>query len=417
MNPHKDDPNNHAPAVSPDDDWYDLDVDQIHDSQLPPRRSELPGIPKVVVTSSVYQKTHSDRHPGEASPVREGSNFTSSVAFDVHVDRQAIEKRDFQAARVMKDPKQADDSAKRRQRVLQRHRLSHEERDDWGAGPKKSAIRWIFYSATGVIALIGFAIFSNLFLDEKSEKKSNENRLGQIEAPKVKKEPIRILGAMGKLVNSNREANRIFGLYAQARSESEFLQSIYLGGRNAPSVMDRWRPIGAEKGWMPSDDATWKTFQVGEVPYAELRGLDHNFSKFVAFFRYENSDLKMDWKATTGYGTAGFDQLKIGKGDGSEIRGRVSRSDFFTQQLSDDKYHSFIVRSPQNDASIWAYTEIGNQVDQDILALFSVSPITGEYQTEVSMILNLERGNQEILPHQWMIKSLIAANWLDQATP
>jgi hypothetical protein len=181
--------------------------------------------------------------------------------------------------------------------------------------------------------------------------------------------------------------------------------------------MERWKPMGADGGWMPSDKASWKTFQVGELSYAELRGLDHNFSKFVAFFRYENSDLKMDWKATAGYGTADFDQLKIGKGDGSEIRGRISRSDFFTHQLSDEKYHSFIVRSPKNDVSIWAYTEIGSQVDQDILALFSVSQITGDYQTEAEIILDLERGNQEILPHQWMIKRLIAANWLDTATP
>lgn len=417
MNPHQEDPNNNSPPVLPDDEWHGLDVDQIYDSQLPPRRSELPGMAKVVLNPSSFDTIHPGRHLAESSSVREASDFISQVKFDIHVDRSTSEKRDFHAARVMNDLEQADDPAKRGRRVLTKSRLSHEERDDWGVGPKKSATRWILYTAMGLIALMGWAIFSSRFFDEKSDTKSNKNGSGRIDSSKAKKEPARVLGALGKLVNSSQEASRIFGLYAQARSESEFLQSIYLGSRNAPSIVDKWKPMGADRGWMPSDKASWKTFQVGELPYAELSGLDHNFSKFVAFFRYENSDLKMDWKATTGYGTADFDQLKIGKGDGSEIRGRVSRSDFFTHQLSDEKYHSFIVRSPKNDVSIWAYTEIGSQVDQDILALFSVSQITGEYQTEAEIILDLERGNQEILPHQWMIKRLIAANWLDTAKP
>jgi hypothetical protein len=417
MNPHQEDPNNNAPPVLPDDEWYGLDVDQVYDSQLPPRRSELPGMAKVVLNPSSLHTIHPGRHLAESSSVRDAPDFISLVTFDINADRSAIEKKDFYAALVMEDLKQADDPAQECHRVLMKDRLSHEERDDWGAGPKKSAARWILYTAMGVLTLIGLAMFSNRFLDKKSNSKSNENGPSRLDSSKVKKEPSRVLGAFGKLVNNNQEAIRIFGLYAQARSESEFLQSIYLGSRNAPSIMERWKPMGADRGWMPSDKASWKTFQVGELPYAELRGLDHNFSKFVAFFRYENLDLKMDWKATAGYGTADFDQLKIGKGDGSEIRGRISRSDFFTHQLSDEKYHSFIVRSPKNDLSIWAYTEIGSQVDQDILALFSVSPIIGEYQTEAEIILDLERGNQEILPHQWMIKRLIAANWLDTAKP
>lgn len=417
MNPHQEDPNNNAPPVLPDDDWYGLDVDQIYDSQLPPRRTESPNVAKVVLNPPSLHTVHTGRHPGESSSVREASDLVSLVTFDIHVDRSASEKRDFQAARVMENLKQADEIAQKGRRVLTKSRLSHEERDGWGVGPKKSATRWILYTAMGLIALMGWAIFTSRFFDQKFDRKTNKNGSDRIDSSKAKREPARDLGALGKLVNSSQEASRIFGLYAHARSENEFLQSVYLGSRNAPSIMERWKPMGADRGWMPSDKASWKTFQVGELPYAELRGLDHNFSKFVAFFRYENSDLKMDWKATTGYGTADFDQLKIGKGDGSEIRGRISRSDFFTHQLSDEKYHSFIVSSPKNDLSIWAYTEIGSQVDQDILALFSVSPITGEYQTEAEIILDLERGNQEILPHQWMIKRLIAPNWLDTATP
>ena len=127
--------------------------------------------------------------------------------------------------------------------------------------------------------------------------------------------------------------------------------------------------------------------------------------------------MKMDWKATVGYGSADFEELKTGVGDGSEIRGWIEKSNFYTQALPEDKYRSLIVRSPGKDLSIWAYTEIGSEVDEQVEGLFSISPVTGQYQTEAKVILNLHKGDREILPRQWMVKGFIASNWLDQAAP
>ena len=416
MNPDKEDPNNHVPAVSPDDEWEGLDVGQAFDSQLPPRRSAAPRIPKMDVNLSAFQTIYLDRHAGESVSIPEDADHKSLASLQVNVERTPIEKESFQASLAMEDFKQVDDSAQGHKRPLPQRRLSSGERHDWGSNPKGST-RWMLYTALGVICMITLIMIPSYFAGKKSDIELKNKGLGQVARAKEKSEPIKDSGVLVGLMNGHREAIQIYGRYAQAKSENDFLKSIYLSERNAPLVKDGWKSIGAKSGWMPSDKASWQSHRDGEILYAELRGVSHNFSKFLAFFRYENADLKLDWKATTGYGTASFDELKIGEGDGSEIRGWIAPSDFFTQQLPDNKYHSYIFRSTSKDASVWVYAEIGSQVDQNILALFSTSLITGEYQTEAGVLLNLERGSQEILPCQWMIKNLKASNWLDLATP
>jgi hypothetical protein len=56
-------------------------------------------------------------------------------------------------------------------------------------------------------------------------------------------------------------------------------------------------------------------------------------------------------------------------------------------------------------------------LDQQLMAMFMVSPITGEFQKEVMVTLSLARGEQQILPRQWMVSQLLAKNWLDQHEP
>ncbi|MES2982189.1 MAG: hypothetical protein V4727_07740 [Verrucomicrobiota bacterium] len=417
MNPDKEDPNNHAPAVTPDDDWNGLDVDQVFDSQLPPRRSDAPKTPKMDVNLSRFKAIKPGSHSGISTSSHDEAHSKSQVSMKVNGERLVSEKEEFQATLVMESVQQGDEPSHSNQMSAKPGRFIPGERDDWGVSRHKGSSRWMLYTAAGVIGLIALTVFLSRFMGEETVRKSDKRSLSQLEPIDVKTESIRDLGVAGQLANNHQEAVQIYGQYAQAKSPDDFSKFIYLSDRNTPLLKEAWKATGAESGWMPSGSSSWKTYRDGELIYAELRGVNHDFSKFIACFRYENSDLKMDWKATTGYGTAAFDDLKIGKGEGSEIRGWIATSDFFTQQLSDDKYHSFIVRSPKKDASIWVYTEIGSEVDKDILALFSTSPITGEFQTEAKVILNLDRGAEEILPRQWMIKGLIAANWLDQATP
>ena len=419
MNPDKEDPNNHAPAVSPDDDWDGLDVNQVFNSQLPPRRSDTPKVPRADVSITAYKSIDSERSIGSTVLISDGTHVKSSLSINVNVERseRSVSERDnFQAAHIMEEVKLSDDAVQKYQVTGNQGRFTIGERDDWGANQQAVSFRWMLYTAVGIILLISLTILLTNFFDEEVVSKNDKSNSIKSAPIRVEEKPTEELGELSQLANGNKDAMQIFQNYIHSTSVDDFSKSIYFSARNTPLAKDVWKPANARSGWVPSDASLWKTYQSGSTFYAELKGVNHDFSKFIAYFRYENSELKMDWKATTGYGTANFSDMKIAQGNGSEIRGWISPSDFFTTQLPESRYHSFLIASPDKEASIWAYTEKGSEVDKVILALFATSPITGESQSEAKVILNLERGDKETLQVQWIIKRLIAENWLDQTT-
>jgi hypothetical protein len=419
MNPDKEDPNNHAPAVTPDDDWDGLDVEQDFNAQLPPRRADTPRIPKLDLNLSEIKSIEPARHATGATSSREDSNIKPSVSIHINVnpEREFSEKEDFLPALVMEDVKQGDFSARNIKRPITLSRSKLGERDDWGTVEKKGSSRWMLYTAVGMIMLIVLTVSFSYFNRDKPIRNADDKGSNKPAPVDRNKESDIDPSVLAQLANGDKEAIQIYGNYAQAKSPDDFTESIYLSKRNAQAVARAWKPISAENGWLPSDTSAWKTYQNGSLVFAELRGTNHNFSKFIGVFRYEKKELKMDWKATAGYGSASFTELKSGLGDASEIRGWIEPSNFFTRQLPEERYHSFILRSPDDADSVWGYTEIGSDADTKLMQLFSVSPITEEQKTEAKVILKLDRGDPGNLPQQWMIKSLIAENWLDQATP
>jgi len=429
MNPDLEDPNNHVPAVSADDDWSDLDVEGVPDAQLPPRRTDgsrltreekgLSGVRSFESESPVSVGSSDDpRHYADEQGLKKAyqDRVKSSLSLNIHHERAFVEKDPFHAAHVIEDDELNLESAKNRVWTAGLSSPLIEDRDHWGKRRRKSSSKWMIHTALGVILLVTLAIMIQFTGEQDATSRDQINR-GDTASAAAVKNVVEDLGELGWLANANQEAVRIYANYARAKSVDDFLESIYLSEHNAAMVSGFWSPIGAREGWNPADKSSWETHRSGNVIYAELRGSNHDFSRFHAFFRYENAALKMDWKATAGYGTALFSDLKNGMGDASEIRAWISPSDFYTQKLPENRYRCFLIASPNKDTTIWAYTEIGSEIDNKILALFMISPITREYQTEVGVILSLGRGDQDILPRQWMIDGLVAANWLDQSAP
>ncbi len=419
MNSDKDDPNNHAPAVTPDDDWDGLDVEQVFDAQLPPRRAEKSRLPKIDSNHKEISSVEPARFTSDTVPMLSESHLKTYVPVHLKVksEREGGEKEDFLPTLVMEDLKLGDFSTRSIQKPILQNRSQDGERNDWGVVQKKDPSRWMLYTALGVIFLIVTTVSISYLNRDKSNRKVDEDRSNQSARKNIKKESNVDQDLLARLANSNIEAIQIYGKYAQSKNLDDFTHLIYLSKNNAQFAAKTWEPIGAGSDWVPSDTSDWKTYQNGSQLFTELKGVNHNFSKFIAVFRYENTELKMDWKATTGYGSASFTELKSGTGDGSEIRGWIEPSNFFTQDLPEERYHSFVIRSPDKRDSVWGYSEIGSDTDTDLMKLFSVSSITGEGITEAKIILNMVSSDRGMLPQQWMIKSLIAENWLDQATP
>jgi hypothetical protein len=106
--------------------------------------------------------------------------------------------------------------------------------------------------------------------------------------------------------------------------------------------------------------------------------------------------------------------MKEGAGDGSEIRARISLSDFYTFALPEGKLRSFRLMSPDGNSNLWAYTDLNGELDQSLMKLFIPSQITGEAQSEVQVTLGLEPGPEDGLPNQWIVRDIISLTWLDE---
>ena len=295
----------------------------------------------------------------------------------------------------------------------QRRRFVRGERSDWGEDGGRGSLMWMLFSGIGIVLIVILAVFlsqkggsgrtggsANSFVEQSDEFK------GELRESKAD------LEMLEKLTNSQVKARGLYGKFATAKSISDFSDILYHRERNFPEVEKHWEPSDTIEGWVPGDTSGWRVIDQDGDRYALLEGSKNDFTSFTAFFRLEDGELKLDWKATIGFSSASFEDLKDGKGDGREIRAWISQSDFYTYPVPEEKFRSYRLLSHGGSHTIWAYTELGSELDEKLAKLFIPSQITGEVQSEVQITLGLEPGPEESLGNQWLISDIKGFNWL-----
>jgi hypothetical protein len=137
-------------------------------------------------------------------------------------------------------------------------------------------------------------------------------------------------------------------------------------------------------------------------------------SKFAAYFTNDDNRLLLDWKATSSFSTASFEQLSNNQGDASEIRGQISAADFYSATWPEAEYQCYRLVSPDEKTAIWCYARRGSAAANHSTALFQGGEIVQDAQTSRSITLQLERGPSEAQPNQWLIGKVLQ---IDAVTP
>ena len=184
--------------------------------------------------------------------------------------------------------------------------------------------------------------------------------------------------------------------------------------QNRELIESEWKPLGMKAGWVPGSDSVWHAYDGNGTRFAVLEGILGDFTFFRAYFRENEGELKLDWKATSRYCSADFADLKSAKGDGSEVRVWLSEVDFYTFSFPEDKYHSVRIMSPLGDTTIWGYVPSGSDLEKELLELFRPGLITGESKSQIQAIVSLERSDGESLPDQWSITDIVRLDWMDE---
>jgi hypothetical protein len=216
------------------------------------------------------------------------------------------------------------------------------------------------------------------------------------------------------LTNSQEKAKSIFAAYACAKAPEDFIAFVHAPERNRQAIEGNWKPLAMKPGWLPGDESVWTVLDRNGIRYAVLDGILSDFTSYRAFFRQDDGGLKLDWKATAGYSTADFAEMKKGGGSGKEVRATISIADFYTFSFPEETYRSLRIMSADGEANLWGYVPLGSEIDQQLLELFLPSQITGEAQSEIQVTLHLEPGGGESLPDQWIIAGIERLTWLDE---
>ena len=395
MNPGLSDPHNHVPEVSPDDAWDDGDCFRSGATVLPPKRV----------------RTVETERRGADEGLRIESNLRQ---FSADGETNGLEVREIDGSVVRLDP-EAMETPERVPR-----QLSFQERpampgadpatrneSRWGAG-KNQSLRWIVGTGLGVATVVVVALVMLPSINKSNAARPDQG-IGLVIDPK---EHLREFDALNAMIAREEEAETLFVSYAAARIADDVLPLVRDPKSVAPLIRASHQPLMIPRGWRPGGETSWTTAGEGTKLYGILEGTLPDFSRFRAYMAESNGSLLIDWKATTAYGTATFEELREGVGNPAEIRALIAPSGYYNATFTEADYRSFQLVSPDGQEVVWGYTRRGEAADGQVSGMFREGLILEASKEPARVTLRLERGPEGGAPNQWMITEMLHKDWL-----
>jgi hypothetical protein len=398
------DPNNHVPAVSPDDGWGDAEGFSPETTAgaanvLPPRRTVADRSPTAAMTAAESSQTGLRI----GSNVMRGESNDAPQRLEVQEISGTVVRLDHMAPAPPKVPRQLtfherparDASGKK----------SPDETLQWGMA-RRFPTRWLLGAGAAVATIVVLAMMALPAINAP-----NAARAVPDAAPFVE-EKIEGVEAMNQLLTKQPEALQIFRAFATATHLDEILPLLRNGDALKATLQAHWRPLEISKAWEPAANSVWTVLDIPGHPCGMLQGTFQDQSKFSAFFTNDGNQLQLDWQATTAFGTATFGQLASNQGDPAEIRGEISLAEYYSDIFPEADYQSYRLISPDGGTSIWCYARRGEAADELIAPLLHRGETGGDFPTSRRITLRLERGPTGALPNQWLIGEMLHIDWL-----
>ena len=341
---------------------------------------------------------------------------TPSAALPADSPRQ-LEVQEFDGTVLRLDPETpSSDKIPRVVTFVERPTKDPEERmrrgeaKDWGHA-RKFPLPWIVGTAAGVLTVIVVALMLLPMINQSNAARPPTTGLAV--------EDLDDSGAskvLSGLLTRQPEAEQLFHAYASASIPNDILPLIAEADAVNPLMREDFIPNRIPKSWLPPDDTTWEVFDNDEKPYGILRGKLPDFSKFCAYLELSGGRLLIDWKATSAYGTASFQDLYNGTGNPQEIRGWIIPDTYFTSTFPEDEYDSYQLFSPDEKQMIWCYVRHESDAASEIAGIFDGGAILQVTDGPRKVTLRLERGPEGSMPNQWLVAGLLHMEWIKPQT-
>lgn len=399
MNTRLSDPQHDVPADSSDGVWEDPDEALSKQVILPPRRT-LADAPAGSVSQGVGLRIDSNLNRIGAS--------TSASGIEVQEIGNPVVRLDQSEPVPLKVERQV--TFHERPAQGKKGEVGNGEGREWGGGQGYS-VRWIVGMGGG-LTLIVVAIF--LMLPAINSANAPTKDSGALALRVEEEEKVEGMESLNHLLTLQPEALQMFRAYSRASLVEDVVPLIKGGKALEETLRSHWEPLKVPSSWTPDTDPAWNVQVLAEQPYGLLEGYLPDGGKFSAYFIWQEDRLLMDWKATVAFGTASFDELSLGKGDASEIRGEISPAQYYSAAWPEGEYRSYRLSSPDGEHSVWCYSRNGEASSVDVRKLFNRGEILREAQESRKVTLHLVRGTVGALPNQWLIREMLHVDW---ATP
>jgi hypothetical protein len=395
MNPGLSDPHNHVPEVSPDDAWDDGECFRAGATVLPPKRS---------------RSEESDRQSADDG-LRIESNIRR-VRPDDEGGGLQIQEIDGSVVRLDPDAMETPERVPRQVSFHERPAAAGidpavRNESTWGVG-KNQSLRWIVGTSLGVATVIVIALVLLPSINKSNAARPDQG-IGLVIDPK---ENVREFDALNAMVARQPEAEKLFGSYANAMIAGDVLPLVHAAKDVEPLIRASHRLLDVPRGWRPTAGLSWVTAGEGLKLYGILEGSMPDFSRFRAYMVVSGDALLIDWKATTAYSTATFDELLAGTGNPSEIRALIAPNGYYSAAFPETEYRSFQLASSDGGEAVWCYTRRGDPADGQIAAIFREGDILEVSSEPTRVTLRLERGPEGAAPNQWLIAEMLHKDWL-----
>lgn len=396
------DPNNHVPEVAPGDGWDDADgfdsAELPNPIMLPPRRSQGERAASVPVDPSAM----GFRIEPNVARIELGETVSKLEILEIGAGIVRLEQSDSTPEKVPRhvvfhelQPKELAANAR------------NLEGREWGSANRMS-IPWAVGIGTGITALvIGVLMLLPMI------NKSNAARATSADRDLKVVNDVKVVGmeTVTAMLKGQPEAVQIFTRYAQATIADDVIPLLLEGAANRDLLHKNWKPLNLPKDWSPPAETNWEVNQGLKSATGTLNISLPDFSEFKAVFVYLNNRLFIDWKASTAYGTATFDELSKATGDASEVRGVLAPSNFYTIAWPEELYQSYQLLDSTGTKSIWCYAHRTDKVGDDCEKLFKSGEIIANYQSAAEVIVRLKRGPVDTLQNQWEIAEILHKGW------
>ncbi len=282
------------------------------------------------------------------------------------------------------------------------------ESSTWGAASKLPKL-WIFGSGVVVVVIVILSMILRPVINSLNATKASKH---ETVAKPFMEETIDSFDTLDPMLNKQREALQIFRAYVTATQVEQVIPLIRNGKELEHTLRAHWHPTGISKRWTPTSPISWSLKKFADHPCALLEGIMPDQSRFIAYFTNDDNRLLLDWKATSGFGTATFAELDKNAGDPTEIRGEISLAAFYTASWPEADYQSYRLTSPDGQDILWCYSRRGEPPHEALAPFFRKDLIIMQNISSWRITLRLVRGPTDSLPNQWLIGEMLHIDWV-----